>query len=357
MSFTSGMPEDHAFRTAPNSPMTAANDLGTLGGGRSEAISINASGQVVGDSNPAGTSQSHAFRTAPNGQITAASDLGGLSGWSNIYAQGINASGQAVGYALITASAVSHAFRTAPNAPIATDSDLGTLPGDNTGAVAWGINDSGQVVGISKNSIGNIVYSHAFRTAPNGSITAASALGTLGGLSSEAFAINASGQVVGDSTISSTSPYHAFRTTPNGTITAAGDLGTIGGGADSRAMAINSLGQTVGWSEVVNGGTPQHAFFVDTTGAMQDLNDLIAAGSGWILSDASGINDAGEIASSGVINGQSHAFLLVPVPEPGTTSVLAIAGLGTLRRRRRRPSSGRAPQRPDGEAGHGQRRD
>ncbi len=70
--------------------------------------------------------------------------------------------------------------------------DFGTLPGDTT-SLAWGINASGQVAGYSSSST-----DHAFETAPNGPITAASTLGSLSGtLSSYAYGINGSGQVVG----------------------------------------------------------------------------------------------------------------------------------------------------------------
>ncbi|MBA3832447.1 MAG: hypothetical protein H0X34_11265 [Chthoniobacterales bacterium] len=57
-----------------------------------------------------------------------------------------------------------------------------------------------------------------------------------------------------------------------------------------------------------------HAF-ISTNGArMKDLNKLIPAGSGWILAEANGINDSGQIAGYGIIQGQSHAFLLTPAP-------------------------------------------
>jgi probable HAF family extracellular repeat protein len=45
---------------------------------------------------------------------------------------------------------------------------------------------------------------------------------------------------------------------------------------------------------------------------MKDLNKLIPAGSGWVLGQGSGINNAGQIAGYGTIRGQSHAFLLTP---------------------------------------------
>ena len=72
-----------------------------------------------------------------------------------------------------------------------TVTDLGTLPG-GSGSEAWGINASGEVVGYASNSSG---YQHAFLYS-NGTMKD---LGTLPGLYSAscAYGINASGQVVG----------------------------------------------------------------------------------------------------------------------------------------------------------------
>jgi hypothetical protein len=45
---------------------------------------------------------------------------------------------------------------------------------------------------------------------------------------------------------------------------------------------------------------------------LQDLNNLIPAGSGWVLNHASAINKSGQIAGFGTINGANHGFLLTP---------------------------------------------
>jgi hypothetical protein len=45
---------------------------------------------------------------------------------------------------------------------------------------------------------------------------------------------------------------------------------------------------------------------------MRDLNDLIPAGSGWTLTEARAINSSGQIAGTGLIGGERHAFLLTP---------------------------------------------
>ena len=71
---------------------------------------------------------------------------------------------------------------------------------------------------------------------------------------------------------------------------------------------------------------------------MLDLNDLIAPGSGFTLVLAQGISDTGYITGNGTApNGQQHAFLLTPVPEPCGLVLLgtgAVALLGYMARRR-----------------------
>jgi probable HAF family extracellular repeat protein len=70
--------------------------------------------------------------------------------------------------------------------------DLGTLGGKTS--AANGINDTGQVVGVSDTR--HPPDSHAFLWTARGGMQD---LGTLGGQESDAYAINAAGQVVGDS--------------------------------------------------------------------------------------------------------------------------------------------------------------
>jgi probable HAF family extracellular repeat protein len=65
---------------------------------------------------------------------------------------------------------------------------------------------------------------------------------------------------------------------------------------------------------------------------MIDLNTLIDPASGWTLQYASAINDVGQIVGYGLNpSGQQDAFLLDPVPEPGTMPLLALGGLSLLR--------------------------
>jgi probable HAF family extracellular repeat protein len=165
--------------------------------------------------------------------------------------------------------------------------DLGTLGGDSSRASA--INNRGQIVGTSDTASDG---RHAFLW-QDGEMTD---LGTLGGGFSEAVAINDRGQVVGTSDTAS-NRRHAFLW-ENGSMI---DLGTLG--YSSEAVAINDGGQVVGWSEVaptVNDLLPRHAFLWQA-GAMIDLGTL-----GGDSSEAVAINDRGQVV--GTID-QQHAFL------------------------------------------------
>jgi probable HAF family extracellular repeat protein len=145
-------------------------------------------------------------------------------------------------------------------------------------------------------------------------------LGTLPGFTNSiGYAINASGQVAGESRLTGGAS-HAFRSSPNGQPVTLTDLGTLPGDTYSTGIAINALGVLVGTSNVVGGSGPGHPFVYDTQ--MRNLNTLIPAGD-WMLYGANGINDAGQITGWGIVNGEVHAFRLTPVPEP---SALALAG-------------------------------
>ena len=84
--------QPHAVRWA--SPVSAPQDLGTLGGASSRAMDVNDAGTIVGESQIA-TGQTRGFRKTAFGGLTSLSTLGG----DDSHAFGINAAGHTVGSA------------------------------------------------------------------------------------------------------------------------------------------------------------------------------------------------------------------------------------------------------------------
>ena len=136
--------------------------------------------------------------------------------------------------------------------------DLGTLGGASSRAVA--LNGLGEVAGDSETSAG---ATHAFRWAM-GRMTD---LGTLGGADSHAVAINASGDIAGYAQTSA-GQWRAVLWPARGRVT---DLGTLGG-AYSKAADLNDLRHVVGTAERANG--TRVAFLWTLAGGMQDLGTL-----------------------------------------------------------------------------------
>lgn len=78
-------------------------------------------------------------------------------------------------------------------------------------------------------------------------------------------------------------------------------------------------------------------------GAAVDLNTLIDPASGWTLTSACAISDAGWISGLGQYDPDGPGGLdayrrlfLMQIPEPATMALVALGGLGALVRRRRR---------------------
>jgi probable HAF family extracellular repeat protein len=95
------------------------------------------------------------------------------------------------------------------------------------------------------------------------------------------------------------------------------DLGTLPEFDGSAPRAVNNVGEVVGdaWRRQANGSFATRAFLYDpSTATMVDLNDLILGESGWVLTSASYINDAGQIVGQGMVGGSNQAFLLNPQP-------------------------------------------
>jgi probable HAF family extracellular repeat protein len=227
--------------------------------------------------------------------------LGTLPGSSDSIGYAVNSSGEVAGVALYLTGS-DQAFLYKNGSMI----NLGTLPG-GSGAEAWAINDAGDVTGVSAipNGFG---YGHAFLHHQDKMID----LGTVPGASvSWGLAINNSLQVAGYSFSADFSIFHAF-VWSNGKIK---DLGILPSGSQSMANSINSWGQVVGTADVGQPGSPGNFLdhgFLYSNGTMYDLNSLVPPNSGWVILYAEGINDKGEIAATGTLNGAQHALLLQP---------------------------------------------
>lgn len=77
-----------------------------------------------------------------------------------------------------------------------------------------------------------------------------------------------------------------------------------------EAVSINNFGEVVGGG--VRIGSPDAHSFIWKNGVMSDLNDLVVPNSGWVFFGANAINDSGQIAGTGYLNGVQKAFLLTP---------------------------------------------
>lgn len=175
--------------------------------------------------------------------------------------------------------------------------DLGNINNVLGGSTAYGINNSGQVVGSSTynydTGYGNLMTVNSSFVYNGVSTSYFNAYLQDGGGYSAATGINDSGAITG--TDRASGPPHAYSSV-------AGDLGTLGGQV-SYGEGINNSGQIVGSSFTGDGGT--HAFLY-SGGSMTDLGTL-----GGDFSSASAINDSGQIVGSSSLVGYSyqHAFL------------------------------------------------
>lgn len=353
------------------------HDLGTLGGVRSIATDVNASGQVVGLATiPGGTARAFLLTPEPGtwsrdldldgandlmqdlgtldpldpptsgalawglndaGQVCGLAkndlnqsraflwdmgvmvDLGDLGRSTPHNAQDVNEFGAAVGTSYVDSQSF-HAFHWSSGAGL---EDLGVLPGGNRSGAA-DINASGQIVG-TVSAPGNASTEAALWPSSAGPIVQ---LGTLGGSDGFASAVNDPGTIVGSARTPS-GVFHPFRLVPvsgtyhldvdlDGANDLMEDLGLLRpGDVLAAANDVNTSGHVVGYSTttLMPDNTGAHAFLFKN-GTLFDLNDLVLPGSGVTLAVAWAINDAGQIVGSGLVGGEEHAFLLDPLPFP-----------------------------------------
>lgn len=289
-------------------------DLGTLGGSESFAGGIDGSGRVAGYSRLA-NGLTHAFLWTPGGTggVTGnpqMQDLGTLGG-DNSQAFAVNGSGQVTGYSDSTAGidAKAHAFIYSNGKMTDIGKSVTGLPN----SFGYGINSLGHVAGTAYDAY--YAAPHAFLYDGTKGID----IGALGGLGATALAINDTDHVAGYITAGDYFD-RAFHYA-NGVMT---DLGTLGGHY-SYGIGINNNNVIVGGSFIDRADSIYHAF-VYADGRMQDLNTLLdAASTGWVLAEARGINDAGQIVGTGTFQGASHAFLLTPKAGPPAFRITSVS--------------------------------
>lgn len=244
-------------------------NLGTLSGGQSRPTAINSAGKVT-------------LYNAIDGDYRAflqegtRMDLGTLGG-AQSYASGLNDTDRVVGYSE-TAAGVEHAFLWTPAGTGGVPGnpqmrDLGTLGG--LVSQAFAVNAAGQVTGYAETG----AEPHAFLFSGAAMID----IGSLTGLpNSFGYDINDLSHVAGTAYDKNYKRPVPFLYRDNTAV----DLGALGGKGAS-ALALNNRDEVVGYSEIA-GGT-EHAFLY-TAGQMLDLGTL---GGDW--SYALAINNEGAV--------------------------------------------------------------
>ncbi|MDB4883772.1 MAG: domain containing protein [Gemmatimonadetes bacterium] len=296
--------------SGPDRTLTGAGSTEIFAGGsfgtRGDARAINNAGHVTGASTKMTESENdyRPYRWAPGAGSVRLSGVCCGTAWGS----DINDAGVVVGTAQTSQNTGLRAFR----ATDATMVNLGILPGaSNEGSSrAMAINASGEVVGSS--TVGNIVATHAVLWTASNVIQD---LGSLGGNTSVATDINASGQVVGTSTLAGETETHFFLWSAGSGMT---DL-SMELGALTSVIGINDVGQIAGSFTTAGGDT--HAFLYTPGSGLRDLGTL-----GGASSSATGLNNVGQVVGrSTTADGATHSFLWTPTD--GMEDITAITGV------------------------------
>ncbi|MGB5013877.1 MAG: carboxypeptidase regulatory-like domain-containing protein [Pyrinomonadaceae bacterium] len=216
-------------------------------------------------------------------------------------ANDINSAGVAVG-SINSGSLQRAAIYSGGSATVITQ----TTAGGSFFTTAFGINDSGRIVGSGidpSNAARNVGMVYDIGA---GSATEVGALPGMNG--ALAFGIGNGGHVVGSSMMNQGSGTPFIWTQANGMVAIPFPAGTTQG----SARGVNSAGWAV--------GTASSAFaipFLYDGTATYRLADLIPAGTGWDLStntssSALGISEGNVIVGTGVLNGVVHGYAMVP---------------------------------------------
>ncbi|HEX8907481.1 MAG TPA: hypothetical protein VF771_21730 [Longimicrobiaceae bacterium] len=276
----------------PNTGVREVTDLGTFGFDHGFGFEINNSGEVAGRTDlgpPNAPTVSHAVFWST---LTGPVDLGTLGGPGS-EARALDDHGTVVGFAQKPGDAFFQhhptVWRVGPDGAVET-TELGPFPQGQ----AEDVNDGGVVVGWAAAS--TTAPPVAFRWTADGGIVS---LPPLGGPRSQAFGINAAGDVVGSSTVLPP-PFadHAVVWWSDGTVT---DIGSMGG--NTAARSINALGQVVGAGQPCP-GCQFHAFYWSAEDGIIDLGTF-----GGFRSFAFEIDNRGRVTGFYETPGVRHAFV------------------------------------------------
>jgi uncharacterized membrane protein len=286
-------------------------------GNYSGATAINLSGVVVGDGD-IGDFRPQAWVTTSSGLLELAPNSG------NSHAIGINNNGAIGGDYSKGFSGSMSSWKAAIWTPDPKDprkyrtTDLPIIVGPDstfigTGAFLTAFNQSGQAAGYADNEV---IGQHACFW-NNDATHSIVDLGTFpGDFSSIGWGMNDLGQVAGES-------HPPFISRPvvwnNDAAHTAIELPLLTGDNYGTAGRINNLGQVLGSSAAsvpgtLNVGPARLVLWRD--GGVFEMQTLLdpATGAGWTITTFSAINNLGQIVGTGIHNGQSHAFLMTPLP-------------------------------------------
>lgn len=200
-----------------------------------------------------------------------------------------------------------------------------TTSGGSYFLTAFGINDSGRIVGQGidpNNAARNVGIAYDI-----GSMSAFEVPALSGDNGALAFGVSNTGYVVGASMFNQGSGRPFFWSSGGGTVEIPLAVGTSQG----SARAVNSAGWAV--------GTDSSAFaipWVWNGTTTYRLQDLIPANSGWDLStntssSAMGISDSNVIVGTGIYNGLTHAYAMVPLVNVSVSGRILTSGGAGIR--------------------------
>jgi hypothetical protein len=225
-------------------------------------------------------------------------------------ANGVNASGVAVG-SVDGGSTQKGVIYSGGTATVITQ----TTANNEYFVTAFGINDSGRIVGQGTNQGFTTTVGIVYDMGSPAAFLVGALPGHNGGI---AFAVGNAGHVVGSSTLNGGSGLPFIWTQANGIVA----IPLASGTSEGSARGVNSAGWVVGQDS----SAFSIPFLWDGTTTYR-LADLIPPGTGWDLStntssSALGISDNNVIVGTGVHNGEVHGYAMVPVtgtPTPSPT--------------------------------------